>query len=82
MLAAETPRGRVAMMPNDADGRRGFEAVATEGVQVSPPATRRSPRRPDLGQPVDEHDLTRVVFGLPHRGSGTEAIRVAVSVAV
>jgi len=32
--------------------------------------------------PVDEHDLTRVVFGLPHRGSGTEAIRVAVSVAV
>jgi hypothetical protein len=38
------------MMPNDADGRRGFEAVATEGVQVSPPATRRSPRSPDLGQ--------------------------------
>jgi len=32
--------------------------------------------------PVGEHDLTRVVFGLPHRGSGTEAIRVAVSVAV
>jgi hypothetical protein len=32
--------------------------------------------------PVDEHDLARVVFGLPHRGSGTEAIRVAVSVAV
>jgi len=47
-----------------------------------PPRQDRPDELTTSASPVDEHDLTRLVFGLPDRGSGTEAIRVAVSVAV
>ena len=60
VLAAETPRGRVAMMPNDADGRRGFEAVATE----EPRSAFRPRDAPPVAQTSAIHLVQRFILAV------------------